>query len=50
MINTIDQFKQYWTLESANTRKLMEALTDVSLNQKVVDDHRTLGRMAWHII
>lgn len=49
MITTIEQFKEYWTRESDSTRKIMSALTDASLAQKVADDHRTLGRVAWHI-
>jgi uncharacterized damage-inducible protein DinB len=28
----------------------MLALTDESLTQKVAQDHRTLGRIAWHIV
>ena len=50
MIHSIKEFTEYWTNESANTRKLMAALTDTSLSQAVADDHRTLGRMAWHLI
>ena len=50
MIHSIKEFKEYWTNESANTRKLMSALTDASLAQAVADDHRTIGRMAWHLI
>ncbi len=49
MITTIEQFKEYWTRESDSTRKIMSALTDASLAQKVADDHRTLGRVVWHI-
>jgi uncharacterized damage-inducible protein DinB len=49
MITTIKEFQDYWTMESGNTRKIMNALTDKSLGQKVTDDHRTLGRLAWHI-
>ncbi len=49
MFTTIDHFKAAWAKESGNTRKFMEALTDASLHQAVADDHRTLGRMAWHI-
>jgi len=30
--------------------KILGALTDASLNQSVAHDHRTLGRMAWHIV
>lgn len=50
MFLTIEQFKQEWQAESDNTRKIFSALTDESLKQAVTDDHRTLGRMAWHIV
>jgi len=49
MINKIEDFKNAWMYESSCTRKLMNALTDKSLGQKVSNDHRTLGRIAWHI-
>ncbi len=49
MFTKIEHFKAAWSKESANTSKFMEALTDASLQQAVADDHRTLGRMAWHI-
>jgi len=49
MITTIEQFKKAWQKESDNTRKIFAALTDESLNRVLVDDHRTLGRLAWHI-
>ncbi|MCP4582853.1 MAG: hypothetical protein GY839_14685 [candidate division Zixibacteria bacterium] len=50
MFMTIEHFKKNWQMESDNTRKIFAALTDQTLNQSVADDHRTLGRMAWHII
>ena len=50
MIHSIKEFTEYWTNESSNTRKLMAALTDTFLSQAVANDHRTLGRMAWHLI
>jgi len=49
MFKSIDDFKEEWLQESANTGKLLAALTDESLNQPVTGDHRTLGRLAWHI-
>ncbi len=49
MFITIDQFKKYWKQETANTSKIFAALTDESLSQSINKDHRTLGRMAWHI-
>ena len=49
MITSTSQFGDYWTRESESTRKILSVLTDASLGQKVTDDHRTLGRIAWHI-
>ena len=49
MIASIAEFEQMWTLESNNTRKVIAELTDRSLAQAVTADHRTLGRLAWHI-
>ena len=50
MFLTIKQFSDAWKQESDGTRRILGALTDASLNKKVADDHRTLGRMAWHIV
>ncbi|MEW6051821.1 MAG: DinB family protein [Candidatus Zixiibacteriota bacterium] len=49
MFKTIAEFEQDWGHESSETQKMMNALTDASLSQSVAKDHRTLGRMAWHI-
>jgi uncharacterized damage-inducible protein DinB len=49
VIATIAEFEQLWTQESDGTRKLFAELTDASLRQAVAKDHRTLGRLAWHI-
>ena len=32
------------------SQSIMDSLTDESMSQAVADDHRTLGRMAWHIV
>ena len=50
MFTTIDQFVKLWHHESEATLKLFNALTDESLKQAVANDHRTLGRIAWHIV
>lgn len=50
MFRTIEDFVQSWTYESASTQKQMDQLTDKSLAQAVAGDHRTLGRVAWHIV
>jgi len=49
MIQSIAEFEAMWKQESDGTRKLLAELTDASLGQSVANDHRTLGRMAWHI-
>ena len=49
MITSIAEFEMMWKQESGGTRKLLAELTDASLMQAVANDHRTLGRLAWHI-
>ncbi len=50
LIRTISDFENWWNNESPATRKIFAALTDESLGQKITDQHRTLGRIAWHIV
>ena len=50
MFNSIEQFAKTWSQEMKFTQSVMDALTDQSLPQAVKDDHRTLARMAWHIV
>lgn len=50
MFHSIKDFQLAWKQESANTAKLYRALTDQSLAQEVAPGHRTLGRIAWHIL
>lgn len=50
MIRKIDDFLTNWKHESNSTLKVLNALTDESLTQKVYDEGRTLGRLAWHIV
>ena len=49
MYKSIEAFEKDWKRESGNTSKCLEKLTDESLTCSVADDHRTLGRIAWHI-
>jgi uncharacterized damage-inducible protein DinB len=49
VITSIAEFEMMWKQESGSTRKLFAELTDASLKQTVANDHRTLGRVAWHI-
>lgn len=38
-----------WKHEAESTEKVLAALTDASLAQRVGPDDRTLGRIAWHV-
>ena len=49
MFTTIEQVAKTWKQEAEFTQNVMNALTDASLSQAVANDHRTLGRAAWHI-
>jgi uncharacterized damage-inducible protein DinB len=50
MYTTISHFIEEWNQEAASTQKVLDALTDESLQQKVSADDRTLGAIAWHIV
>lgn len=50
MIRSIDEFLAAWQYEASVTQRMFDALTDASLAQPVAADHRTLGRIAWHIV
>jgi uncharacterized damage-inducible protein DinB len=50
MFTTIKDLQQAIAGEAEGTQKILGALTDASLAQSVAHDHRTLGRMAWHIV
>jgi uncharacterized damage-inducible protein DinB len=50
MINSIEQFKKDWQTLTDGTSRILKALTDASLSQKVGEKDRTLGRIAWHIV
>jgi uncharacterized damage-inducible protein DinB len=45
----INDFLADWAHESESTGKILRTLTDDSLQQKVTDTGRSLGRLAWHI-
>lgn len=50
MFRTVEDFKRSWTQAQNDTLKILDALTDESLNQAVAEGHRTIGRVAWHIV
>jgi uncharacterized damage-inducible protein DinB len=49
MYRKIDDFSAAYTRKSEENHKLMQQLTDASLNQRVAEGHRTLGQIAWHL-
>jgi uncharacterized damage-inducible protein DinB len=49
MFRRVDDFLQSWQYESDSTLKLIDALTDASLQQRVTPEGRTLGFLAWHL-
>jgi uncharacterized damage-inducible protein DinB len=50
MYTTIAEFIEEWNQEMTLTQKVLDTLTDTSLQQQVSPDGRTLGRIAWHIV
>ena len=50
MYYKILDFKNDWGNESKATLKILNTLTDESLNQKVYAEGRTLCTLAWHIV
>lgn len=49
MYRKIEDFVRDWEYEADGTKKVLAALTQASLGQSVSKDHRTLGRLAWHL-
>lgn len=47
---TIEDFLTHWTDQSRDARRYFDAMTDASLEQSVAEGHRTLGRIAWHLV
>lgn len=50
MYHTLEEFYKDYENERGETQKILNALTDASLSQAVTDGHRTIGRIAWHLI
>lgn len=49
IFQTIDGFLQMWKYEAMQTQKVLDQLTDESLQQETAPGHWTLGRTAWHV-
>ena len=50
MFRTLEDFYEAFSDVVESTEKIFAHLTDANLNQQVVEGHRTLGGMAWHIV
>jgi uncharacterized damage-inducible protein DinB len=50
MYATVTDFIKEWKNEAAITLKVLDSLTDQSLQQQVYSEGRTLGRIAWHFV
>lgn len=48
-ITSVNNFLASWQYESESTVKVFDNLTDSSLKQKVTEEGRSLGFIAWHI-
>ncbi|MCZ8521072.1 MULTISPECIES: DinB family protein [Paenibacillus] len=49
MFKTVSEFAASWQNESASTQRILDALTDSSLQQRIAPDYRSLGQIGWHI-
>ena len=50
MYKSTNDFVADWKNESESTLKILKALNDSSLSQRVSSEGRTLGFIAWHIV
>ena len=50
MFRRIEDFVACWNENASETRRVLAALTDEALGQAVGEGHRTLARMAWHLV
>ena len=50
MYHSIAEFAAAWNARRGATLTHLQALTDESLGRPVAEGHRTLGRIAWHIV
>jgi len=50
MIHHITEFIGDYGGVAQGTQAIMDALDDASLSQEAGDGHRTLGRVAWHVV
>jgi uncharacterized damage-inducible protein DinB len=49
MFRRVSDFAAAWEREREGTLRILRAIDDPSLAQAIGSDHRTLGRLAWHL-
>lgn len=49
MFRALEDFKKTWSYERERTLAVMDAIPDAELTRNL-GDHRTLGRLAWHMV
>jgi uncharacterized damage-inducible protein DinB len=49
MFLKVKDFVASWTNETAATQRVLDTLTDASLQQEIAPNHRKLGQLAWHL-
>jgi uncharacterized damage-inducible protein DinB len=50
MFRKIDDFVESYVHTHQGTQKLLDALTDESLDQRVAPEHRSIRNVAWHLV
>jgi uncharacterized damage-inducible protein DinB len=50
MFTRVEDFAAEWTSEAELTASVLDALTDDSLGQEVIEGRRTLRQIAWHLV
>lgn len=49
MYRTVNDFLGDWSTSADGTLKVLQALTDDTLDQAIVEGHNTLGWLGWHL-
>ena len=49
MYRKVEDFIQEWTMSAEGTANVFKAMTDDKLDQAIVENHNTLGWLAWHL-
>lgn len=50
MYRKVEDFLEDWTVSFKGTANVIKAMTDEKLGQSIVEDHSSLGWLAWHLV